>query len=227
MPNQIIKYPLTAEAKEDANQLAMDWKTGKIAQFFTVFDATAGAAHEIEISGGLGVENHYNLPPLKILLELSKFKLIFVDYEILPSGRGYQKQWHILLMQELHNAVETDFAVSDYFLTMNAVGTVITAHEGSTVEIRSLQSAASNYGNIDQQMSVVEISDELSTTLGVEFLESNSQLATAIQELRTSIDSERESKLGNVISELGRCLQHGANAFVVAQALGFLTHVMN
>jgi len=33
--------------------------------------------------------------------------------------------WGILLLQELINAVENDFEVSHYFLTMNAVGNII------------------------------------------------------------------------------------------------------
>src|SRR5690606_5989595 len=111
--------------------------------------------------------------------------------------------------------------VSDYFLTINAVGTIIQA--GATV-LAPFQSAAVGYGSLSQTQTAEnsQLAEKLIQMLGKQFLESNGEIVKAINEFRESTESERQSKLGNVISQLGNSLQHGANTIVVSQALMYL-----
>ncbi len=124
---QKVKYPLTVEAKEAAHRLVNDWNTGKINQYFILNDYTAGADRVVNTGIGLGkLVDDYEAPPISILLELSRFQLVFLDIETIPDYSTRQaRRWHVVLMQELRNAVEQGFDVSDYFLTFNAVGTII------------------------------------------------------------------------------------------------------
>lgn len=148
--------------------------------------------------------------------ELARYGLV----EIVIGGNDIT----IILLQELLNSVENDFQVSDYFLTMNAVGTVV---NGNMVFDRGsvFQSAASNFGNISQQ-NIQAVTDQLSADLGQDILAGNQKLQDAIEALRESVEADRESKVGRVISELGRCIQHGANATVLLPALvNFLQNI--
>lgn len=218
MANQRVKYPLTEAARQQAIRLVDDWNNGNLSQLFDVIDVTAGMANKIEIAGGLGVSNNYILPDLEILLELSKFNLIFIDTEFRLDLQS--RRWQVLLMQELKNAVAGNFEVSDYFLTVNAVGTVI---NGDNVTFNApFQSAASGIGNVSQKMSSADIANKLLEILTQDVIKTNSDLANAIHELSTSLENERETKIGKVISQLGRSMQHGANAYAVTQALLFL-----
>lgn len=124
-------------------------------------------------------------------------------------------------MQELRNAVDNDFEVSDYFLTINAVGTII---QDGAVVTAPFQSAVAPYGTISQSQTIEngELADKLINMLGTQFLDANKDLLAAINDFRVSVEGERQSKLGKLISQLGNSLQHGANAVVVTQALMYL-----
>ncbi len=82
-------------------------------------------------------------------------------------------------MQALRNAVENDFEVSDYFLAMNAVGTIVqgnlTLHPGAV-----MQSAASNTGSITQTNE--QIADALTAALGEQFLQSQERVRQAVDD---------------------------------------------
>jgi hypothetical protein len=130
------------------------------------------------------------------------------------------KKSEILLLQELRNAIMSDFEVSEYFLTLNAVGTIVqgdlTIHPWA-----SWHSAAVNIGNIEQN--VEQLADELIQQLGQDILQANAELVLAIEELRNTKPSNRRENLGKVIQELGRSLGHTANAVAVGTALIKLT----
>lgn len=232
--NNRIQYPLTDQAKRWATQIVDEWKKGNFPQYFVVVE---WAGREGFYYGGLdgGFTSNVQKPPLNVLLELSCFNLIHLEAETLrtdgipwlpQSGNiAYGRRWHFTLLHELQNAVENDFVVSDYFLTFNAVGTII--HGDQTItDSGSFQSGASNFGDVSQEMTYSEIADKISEILGNNLLQTNSDLSAAIDELRSSIENDRQSKVGKVISELGRGLQHGANTFVVMQAIGFLAQIL-
>jgi hypothetical protein len=158
-----------------------------------------------------------------VILERELKELSGIDFLQQSATKPVLEMYHILLMEELRNAVANDFEVSDYFLTFNAVGNIIYMKGGI---LSNIQGAASYFGNISQRISNPELADQLIAILGQQTLQTDHNLAEAIRELSVSIESERQSKVGKVISELGRCLQHGANVTMVVQAIGFLAQVV-
>jgi hypothetical protein len=223
--SQRIKYPLTEAAKEAARQLVEFWDSKRINQLFQLLNSTAGNAGTIEITPGIGAENiaEVECPEINTFLELAQFRLISVVYG--------DNRWEVLLMQELRNAVATDFEVSDYFLTTQAVGTVVVADQGGTVRIGALQSASTIDGSVTQTQNI-ETSEELAQTLAEilkEIIKSNATLADAINDLTIVPKADKQtffSKVGKVITELGRCLQDTANATVVIQAIFFISQFL-
>lgn len=208
-----MKYPLTDRAKELARKLVDAWRTGQINQHLHLINVTGLADRTIRFSfmkvdPGVDLELDFGM-----IKELSIYGLIYLSGSL---GTG---PIEVVLLQELRNAVETDFEVSEYFLTMNAVGTIVQGdlnmQPGSV-----LQSAASNTGNITQNAE--QIADNLSAMLGEDFLQSQAELRAAIEALREATAANQASKLGRVVSELGRCLGHGANTAVVVGAISAL-----
>lgn len=226
---QRVKYPLTQEAKEAARYLVEAWAKGEVAQRFTFFFVLSGDAR---LSAG-NLSGTFLPPSLNILLELAKFQLIYVDATLYGGasadfgGKGIVSEritsWHVLLMQELRNAVEQDFQVSDYFLTFNAVGTII---QGDATISAPFQSVGLSHGNVSQQITSSELADKLLAMIASDVLQSNPDLTAAIQELRTSLENERQSKLGKVISQLGRSLEHVNNAKGIIEAIAFLSMII-
>lgn len=189
-----LKYPLTENAKDAAKMLVNGWQTGQINQHFHLIKEIRGAnTNEVQIQGGLGVTEGFQLPKLQNFLELSYFNLVSVT----RPTHG----WDVLLMQELINAVESDFAVSDYFLTTQAVGTIISS-AGSITITGTVAGAASIYGNVSQ--TVNELAQHLRQELGDELLKHEPELKLAIEELEVAVKQEsRLSAAGKVILELG------------------------
>ena len=95
---------------------------------------------------------------------------------------------------------------------MNAVGNIIVNSTTGPV-----QGVGINTGTVHQ--TVEQLADYMSATLGQDFLAANLELRAAIDELRIAVAGNQQSKLGKVISELGNCLQHGANAATLTAAL--------
>jgi hypothetical protein len=217
-----MKYPLTDEAKQWAVRLVEAWKNGDISQYIEIdYDYEIGE-EGLAGSAVTGINFPFKLPGNNVFLELANFNLLNLNINWMSAGGSYYPRYSVLLMQELFNAVESDFEVSEYFLTINAVGTII---QDGAVVTAPFQSAAVGYGSLSQTQTVKnsELADKLIQMLGPQFLESNREIVAAINEFRESIESDRQSKLGKVISQLGNSLQHGANAFVVYQALMYLT----
>jgi hypothetical protein len=213
-----MKYPVTTEAKDAARRLVEGWKTGLVSQRIQVnIGHTMGenrsiVGREITVTVSEGVARDFEFPEYPSLWELAHFSLI--DVTVRPQQ--HSANWELLLLQELRNAVESDFEVSEYFLTMNAVGTIVqgnlTLHPGAI-----MQSAAANVGNIQQ--GVEQLADDLVAQLGQEFLLSNAELRQAIVNLRTVTEANKQSGIGKVIMELGRCLGHTANTATIAATL--------
>ena len=213
---QPVKYPLTPEAKEAAKELVAAWEQGFIQQNLELVDVTAGSGvtkREFIVVFGLGrdSEGKFSLPDLGIIRELAEYELI--------SIRSSAGRIEVTLLQELRNAVENDFEVSDSFLTTSAVGTVVYGN----LEVREgaiFQSAVTNQGDIAQN--AYQLADNLRQLLGAELLRSAPALEAAIDALQSTDESSRRGKCGKVIAELGRCLEHTANT---ATILTFLTAI--
>lgn len=205
-----MKYPLTDTAKAAARELVAEWDASRLPQNFSVTHSLV----EPKFTGP-NVLTQLEPPDVATWWELSKFNLLdFIPREISTE---------ILLLQELRNAVASDFEVSDYFLTLNAVGNIIVNSVTGPV-----QGVGQNTGVLYQ--TVEQLADYIGATLGREFLETQEALRIAIEDLRVASAVDQQSKLGKVISELGRCLEHGANAVAVIAALpaatAFLQSIM-
>lgn len=202
MPER-IKYPLTEEAKIGASNLVTAWKADQIEQLMLITIRPGDDREEWSYwSGGT-----FSLPSKASLYELAAYNLIQITEE--------RENVQILLLQELRNAVENDFEVSDYFLTVNAVGTIVYGN----LEVREgaiFQSGAAGHGNVAQNAS--QLADELENLLG-DLLNEQAELQKAVQELRKTDRETRVQKAGKVIEELGRCLSHSANASAVTLAI--------
>ncbi len=205
-----VTYPLTESARRVAGALVQEWQ--RTDQQMFAFAAIRGGIQIV----GTGRWQFTEFSPAS-LRELAHFGL-------LELSRSQDTYWEVLLLQELINAVENAFAVSDYFLTMQAVGTVIVS-DGDLTITAPVQGAASVYGSVTQ--SYEEIAESLRDTLGEELLATHQTLAEAIDGLTAATQKDDQSKLGKVISELGRCFEHGANAAAVSAALVSLAPFVN
>lgn len=211
-----LKYPLTPDAKEIAISLVQQWNNRVFGQFFQLVNVTAGSTNEIELIGTIGVTGKPKIPPIGALLELSRYGLIEVNPMTVTretkSGASIATvQWDILLLQELRNAVSNDFAVSEYFLTVNAVGTIINTSGGDLTIAAPFQSAAAS-GDIYQNQQIENLSYEVREILGHEFLNAHS-------ELRQSLDKVGNSDQANRVSNLGNLLGHLANLVTIGEAI--------
>jgi hypothetical protein len=199
-----MKYPLTPEAKGLAKELVDAWTTKQLAQLFYLYDMTSMGNNTVDVRITLGRLDHkLDLhPDLAIIRELAIYGLI----DVAKVRDDRTERIEVTLLQELRNAVATDFDVSEFFLTLNAVGTIV--HGDLTVQTgANYQSGASNLGDVQV------------TQLGTSFLESQADLKNAIDALRIANEADKQSKLGRVVSELGNSLQHTANATVVVGAI--------
>jgi hypothetical protein len=204
-----MKYPLTPTTKEAAKAIVQAWDAGEVQQRIIIIITRGDDEEHLLIN--FGASGNFNSPNLSTWRELSKFGLVDIQF----NGN-----LDILLLQELRNAVQTDFEVSDYFLTMNAVGNIIINSTTGTV-----QGVGYNTGQVSQTLS--EVADDLTKQLGESFLESQTDLRNAIDALREANEANQQSKLGKVISELGRCLDHGSNAASVTIALTMLIMLLS
>lgn len=215
-----VKYKLTADCQEWAIKLVNAWENDSISQYFELINVTAGDDKTIQIGGGLGILNdEFELPPINIILELSLFKLVEI-VDIIPEKiefdnrhspmlgiikRHQSQRWSVLLTQELKDAVENDFQVSDYFLTFNTVGTII---YGDAID-SNIASAA--IGDVDQEISTTSLADELLAILGTEFVQSQNSLIKSIDALKQSQGEKTQSLLVGILAQLANSLKHGAH----------------
>src|SRR5687767_12542966 len=147
-----VKYPLTEGAKQAAKTLVEIWDKNPQEQLWSYMGMRAGGSISRERINSLHSDQSIPMG-IQTLRELSTFGLIRIDAN------------EILLLQELRNAVENDFAVSDYFLTFNAVGNIFMMAENSTVS--NVVGGASNFGDVTQTQTVgADIANELTDKLG-------------------------------------------------------------
>lgn len=198
-----MKYPLTETAKTAAIEIVAAWDAGNLEQKVRLAIMRGGDQERPMIVNRPSRDNNFTSPPLATWWELSKFNLVAISAD---------QNWDILLLQELRNAVATDFDVSDYFITMNAVGNIIVNSTTGPV-----QGVGVNTGTVHQ--TVEQLADYMTATLGQDFLAANIELKAAIDELRTATTADQQSALGKVISQLGNSLHLGASTATIVQAL--------
>jgi hypothetical protein len=214
-----LKYPLSSQAKTLASQLVTDWDASKINQIFRLVESRSSSGWTTFTSQSDNKSLPFQ-PERALLSELAQYHLIAMN---LMRSEEHSDTWEILLLEELRNAVRNEFEVSDFFLTTAAVGTIVqgdlTIHPNA-----NYQSAANVYG--DNIQTIDQLSSELEAKLS-HLLEDNHDLQIAITELRSSEEQDRIPKIGKVIMELGRCLQHGSNIAVILSALPMLIQFLH
>ncbi len=204
-----MKYPLTDNAKELARQLVQAWDEEKIKQRSTIGGDNIGFI--VGTNYGINIDFQSIYPAL---LELNKYGII--DFHRQFNGKSIV-YLELLLLQELRNAVATDFEVSEYFLTMNAVGNIII--NSTTGYVQGVGYAG---GDVNQTMTVHQIADDLTRILDQSLLDSHEELRLAIEALRVSNEQEKPSRIKKIGIALGNMLGLGADAVTIAPALAFL-----
>ena len=200
-----MKYPLSPEARTVAAQLVEAWDEDSAEQLWDYMAMRAGGRLSCETLVSLNSPGRTISVPRRILKELATYGLIRLDRS---SNDGFE----VLFLQELRNAVENEFEVSDYFITMNAVGNIIVNSTTGPV-----QGVGYSTGIVHQ--GVEQLADYMSATLGEAFLQTQTDLKAAIDAMREATEADQQSKLGKVVSQLGNCLEHGANTAAVVAAL--------
>lgn len=215
-----VKYPLTPDGQSLAEELVRAWDSGELSQMFVIQETLAGKGI-IEYVVSAVESNEYRqldypAPHRNLISELAHYGMLSME----TTG---EREWEYLLLQELRNAVASDFEVSDYFLTFNAVGTIVSGdlvvHPGG-----NFQSGASTAGDVN--LTNDQVIEKVESILGTEFLENQPALAEAISSLQQVDRSNSQSRMGRVISELGRCLEHTANFAGVIAAIQFISGVL-
>ena len=206
----MTKYSLTDEAKEAAKYLVENWNAGHIEQEFIALTTILGKGrHEPVVAGS---HPNFTCPPFGTLQELSQFDLVKITQK--------ERSWAILLLQELRNAVESDFEIPDSSGTTTAVGNLFV----NSTTTGPVQGVGINTGEVYQN--IEQLANDLSAKLGEEFLQAETQLREAIDALRTSTEANRQPRFGRVVQELGDCLAHSANTVALIQGLGILARVV-
>lgn len=197
-----MKYPLTDDAKAAARHIVSEWIAGSVEQELTI--TVMRGDDEVVPGVDYGASDDFQSPSFAVWRELAKFDLVDLVRD--------ENSWDILLLQELRNAVATDFDVSDYFLTLNAVGNIIVNSTTGPV-----QGIGINTGTVHQ--TVEQLADYMTATLGQDFLAANTELKSAIDDLRAATTADQQSALGKVISQLGNGLHLGSSTATIVQAL--------
>jgi hypothetical protein len=201
-----MKYPLTPETKKFAIELVNAWNTNEIDQLWSFVESTSDDMVLGVILFGIHDDSSLNVQIFRHnLSELALYGLVHMTPQ---SDDG----WEILLLQELRNAVATDFEVSDYFLTMNAVGNIIINSQTGNV-----QGVGYSAGDVTQ--TIEQLADELIEKLGDSFLRSQEGLHETILQLKVASVAEKRTLLGRIIQQLGKSLEHGAYAGAIITAL--------
>lgn len=224
-----VKYPLSNNAKVAARELLDYWDSGDINQLFFLMEITSGfGSTDLEYASGLGVYKQINLPKLPLLFELSVFNLIKIDRreESDTLNSSLTIRWEILLLQELRNAVENDFQVSDYFLTVNAVGMVINTDGGNISFEGAYQSGASGVVDVHQIQNIEQLPNELTQILGQDLLQQYTDIHNSIQELQTASQSQKRTKLINTLSILVNHMANGVTLTQFPQAIEVISQAL-
>lgn len=211
-----MKYPLTETARTAAKDMLDKWDRHELEQFMEI--TTKGQNVTLAGLSQKRILQQAGYPLAGILMEMAKYGLI--DVKMIFDSEGHTKNIQILLLQELRNAVENDFDVSEYFLTMNAVGTVVQGdlaiHPDSM-----LQSIGINIGTASQTLQ--QVTDEVSKILGDAILQTHTELKAAIDDLRKATAANQPTRVMKLVSLLSGGLEDTANTATILSAIFALT----
>jgi hypothetical protein len=215
-----MTYPLTEAARRAARELVSAWDAGEVKQYFTVQDLSVEDDFLVVIGGEQ--DDDEEPPRISAFLELAHYGLLSLGRQTRHDPvSGYESNfWVILLLQELRDAVEADFAVSDFFLATAAPGTVIYLPEGAVV-------AGEPYGAPPRMENVEQLSDRLMEMMDDSMMEAQPALGAAITALRAAdTPAEVRTRAGWVIEELGRGIAALANAGAAIEAVQLIGHFL-
>jgi hypothetical protein len=199
------QYSLTENAKEAARYLVKCWDDGIVGQRIECVE-TIDKEYLIVFGAD---EQKFEVPGIGALDDLARHDLI--------GKKETSDRLTISLRQELRNAVENNFLRPHRNIQQVVYKNIF--QDKVTVQ-GSFQSIISDSGNIHQHTTqLTYLANELEKEFSDDFLQKYRELAEAIQDLKSTTESDAQSKLGRVISELGRCLAHGANTVAVTQGL--------
>lgn len=214
----IIKYPLTDPAKQAARDLVEAWDARILPQTMLFGHYVAGKVAIPTFFDYQGTQINYDKAPERgQLYELSHFNLL-----VLRTFRD-ANTLEVVLMQELRNAVHSDFTVSEYFLTINSSG--VLNMRGGTVNIAdnatraTPRQLAQNNGKAAPAEDIVETLREI---LG-DLPDKRDDLGAALNTLAVADEDAHYVAAMSVIAALGRALNAGEDSDTVMTALDTLT----
>jgi hypothetical protein len=214
----IIKYPLTDLAKQAARDLVAAWDARILPQTMLFGHYVQGKVAHPTFFDYQGNQIKYDSAPERgQLYELSHFNLL-----VLRTFRD-ANTLEVVLMQELRNAVLSDFTVSEYFLTINSSG--VLNMQGGTVNIADSATRAAprqlaqNNGTAAPAEDITETLREL---LG-ELPNEREDLAAALNTLAVEDQDAHYVAAMSVVAALGRALNDGEDSETVMTALDTLT----
>jgi hypothetical protein len=217
-------YPLTPETKEIARMLVANHRRGQLNQLFDVMympysHADGSYSMDVPLSNEI-----LSFLTVASLMELRQYQLVRVDdlTHLQPEARGLRLYAWVTLLQELFSAVDNDFLVSDYFLTVNAVGTIV--HGNLTIERDGVYQSAAGFNA--SNVNVRKLVGDLRVAVGESAMAENPALVRAIEALENAPDEPtRREKLGEVVLELGRCMEHVSNFAGTLAAIGMFARL--
>jgi len=206
---------LTPQAKDEARLLVAAWDTGKVSQKFTIVelygDDQVLGTFVYSDSG----HSDFDAPPRALLSELAQLRL-------LQMMQTKPDTWEILLLQELRDAVQNEFArFRDVPITVTgAIGTFI---NGSLTMAEGAVFSSSAYGDVT--VTFQTLPEELVKLLGADAL--RPEIASAIHALQSADEPTRLEKAGRVIEELGRGLAHLSNTGGALAAIALIARMLS
>lgn len=206
---------LTPEAKEAARALVAAWNAGEVDQQFSIVEIHG----DDQVLGSFvfsdAGHSDFDAPRRSLLSELAQLRLLRIT-------QIKRDTWEILLLQELRDAVQNDFArFRDVPIAVTgAIGTFI---NGSLTMAEGAVFSSSAYGDVT--VTFQTLPEELLKLLGADAL--RPEIANAINALKEADEPTRLEKAGKVIEELGRGLAHLSNTGGALAAIALIARMLS
>lgn len=222
-----MKYPLSPGAKTYARELLAAYKVADIEQTFLVVVTAIEGTFETMYS--IGIKNHADpvRPTLGVIRELCRYGLLHLEVSDGASESGVDGIYEITVLQELENAVNSDFDVSEFFLALNSVGTIVQGN--LTIQPGAMFQSNAKGSNMLIQGTGNVVADRIENLIPVDIVDKSPNLQASLHDLRETSDRATiRLRMGRVVTELGRCIElnnfDGAVAAldIIAEALRHL-----
>jgi len=216
---KIIRYPLTDEAKAGARDLVEGWNDGVLPQTLLFGHHQQGKKMVPMFYDLTGNQINFNKAPQRgAMFELAQFNLVML--RTFPEATTLE----VIFMQELRNAVASDFVVSEYFLTLNSAGVL---NIGGTVNI------ADAGARLMPTRTIQHIGEESNEGLALLLREQlgplpmeNDDLDEALLALEIADDADGRGPTLDLLTLLGRLLNRGEHEGRVMEAVDTITRHM-